>query len=122
MMESIIARSFTVSISIALERSPLTSHSHTYILKAVFAELRHEVKEPESGEPRHPKDDFVKILNVHDAEDEDELVENKVPELVFHVLSKRLESKSKFSGSISKLFWRRLTCCSDILNSPKTIF
>lgn len=83
-MESILARSFTI----ALKTPFLTSHLHTYILEAIFAELSHEVKEPESGEPRHPKDDFVEILNVHDAKDEDELVENEVPELVFHVLWK----------------------------------
>jgi hypothetical protein len=39
-------------------------------------------------EPSHPKDDFVKVLNIHNAENKNELVENKVPEFILHVLKR----------------------------------
>lgn len=58
----------------------------TYVFKAILAKLSHQVEKAERREPRHPKDNLVEILNVDDAKNKDELVENEVPEFVFHVL------------------------------------
>ena len=58
----------------------------TYIFKPVLAELTQQMQEPEQREPRRPLEHFLHILDVHHAEDEDELVEHKVPEAVLHVL------------------------------------
>lgn len=48
------------------------------------------MQEAESWEPWHPKNDFGEVLNVDDAEHEDELVEDEVPEFVFHVLLSKI--------------------------------
>ena len=60
-----------------------------YVFKAILAELGEYVKKAENGEPRAPEHYLLHLLRVHDAKDEDELVEHKVPEFVFHVLQKQ---------------------------------
>lgn len=44
------------------------------------------MEEAEQRKPGAPQKNLVYILDVDDAEDEDELVEDEVPELVFEVL------------------------------------
>lgn len=61
----------------------------THIFKPVLAELPQEVQEADEREPGAPEHHLVHILNVDDAEHEDELVEYVVPELVFDALRLR---------------------------------
>lgn len=58
----------------------------TYIFKAVFAELDHEVEKDQGREPQTPHDHLLHCLHIQDTKDEDELVEDEVPELIFQVL------------------------------------
>ena len=44
------------------------------------------MQKTEDREPRAPQHNLLHLLGVHHSEDEDELVEHKVPEFVFHVL------------------------------------
>ncbi len=57
-----------------------------HIFKAVFAELYHQMKEDEHGEPQTPQHHLLHPLHVQHAKDEDELVEDEVPELIFQML------------------------------------
>lgn len=60
--------------------------AETYIFEAVFAQLDHEVEEDQGGEPQTPHDHLLHRLDVQHSKDEDELVENEVPELILQVL------------------------------------
>jgi len=60
-----------------------------YVFKAILAELCEYVKKAENREPRAPEHYLLHLLRVHDAKDEDELVEHKIPEFVFHMLQKQ---------------------------------
>ena len=64
----------------------ITRGPSTYVFEPVLAELREEMKESEDGEPRRPTNHFIHVLHVHHTEDEDELVEDEIPELVFQPL------------------------------------
>lgn len=44
------------------------------------------MQKPDGGEPRTPEQYFVHVLHIDDAEDEDEFVEDVVPELVLDAL------------------------------------
>ena len=46
------------------------------------------MKKAESREPRHPKYNLMQILNVDNAKHKDELVENKIPKFILHVLKR----------------------------------
>lgn len=63
----------------------------SHVFKAVFAELHHEMQEDEHGEPQTPQHHLLHTLHVQHAEDEDELVEDEVPELIFQMLVNREE-------------------------------
>lgn len=56
------------------------------IFEAVFAELHHQMKEDEHGEPQTPQHHLLHPLHVQHTEDEDELVEDEVPELILQML------------------------------------
>ena len=58
----------------------------THIFKSILAELSEDVEETEDREPGRPEHNLVHLLNVHHTKDEDELVEDEVPELVLDVL------------------------------------
>lgn len=59
---------------------------NTYIFKSVFAKLHHEMEKDQGREPQTPHDHLIHCLDVQYAKDENELVENEVPELIFQVL------------------------------------
>jgi len=61
----------------------------TYIFKAILAQLCKYMQKAENGEPGAPQHYLFHLLGIHNSENEDELVENKVPEFVLHVLQKR---------------------------------
>jgi len=61
----------------------------TYVFKAILAELCKDVQKAKDWEPGTPQHYLLHFLSIHDAENEDELVEHKVPEFVFHVLQKQ---------------------------------
>lgn len=69
----------------------LKSHenSNTHIFKSVFAELHHEVKKDQCGEPQTPHDHLLNCLYVQHPKDEDELVEDEVPEFILKMLVKQ---------------------------------
>ena len=46
------------------------------------------MQKAENREPGTPQHYLFHLLGIHDTENEDELVENKVPEFVLHVLQK----------------------------------
>ncbi len=56
------------------------------------------MKEDEHGEPQTPQHHLLHPLHIQHAEDEDELVEDEVPELIFHMLSDREEHKSRLTS------------------------
>ena len=68
---------------------------NTYVLEAVFAERCHEMQETEQREPGHPAQDLLDVLDIHHSEDEDEFVEDEIPELVFQVLFLRNSQLAK---------------------------
>lgn len=59
---------------------------HTYIFKAVFAKLHHEMEKNQSWEPQAPHDHLLNGLHIQDSKDENEFVEDKVPKFVFEML------------------------------------
>lgn len=61
----------------------------TYIFESIFAELGEQLQEADGREPGTPEDDLIHELHIDDTENEDELVEDEVPKLVFHVLALR---------------------------------
>lgn len=61
-----------------------------YIFKAVFTELHHQMEEDEHGEPQTPEHHLIHPLHIQHTKDEDELVEDEVPELVFQMLLKHM--------------------------------
>lgn len=67
----------------------------TYIFKAVFAELHHEVEEDQGGEPQTPHHHLLHRLHIEHPEDEDELVEDEVPELILQVLEGRGDTREE---------------------------
>ncbi len=69
-----------------------------HIFKAVFAELYHQMKEDEHGEPQTPQHHLLHPLHVQHAKDEDELVEDEVPELIFQMLWDGEEHKSSLTS------------------------
>ncbi len=68
---------------------------NTYIFKSVFAELHHEVEKDQGREPQAPHDHLLHCLHVQHAKNENELVEDKVPELIFEVLRKKKHTQIK---------------------------
>lgn len=58
----------------------------TYIFKSVFAELHHEVEKDQGRKPQTPHDYLLHGLHVQYSKDENELVEDKVPEFILQVL------------------------------------
>lgn len=48
------------------------------------------MKKSNRCEPSNPQHNFVQILNINDAKDEDELVEDKIPKFIFHMLRTKL--------------------------------
>lgn len=67
--------------------------ANTHIFKSVLAELNHQVQKDESGKPEAPHHHLSHRLHVQHTEDENELVENKIPELVFEVLKRERLTK-----------------------------
>lgn len=57
-----------------------------YIFKTVLAKLSMEVQKADDREPGPPHNHSLHALYIDDTEDEDEFVEDKVPELVLDVL------------------------------------
>ena len=55
-------------------------------METIFAELLSQQKCAEDSEPHTPAKHLRNLLHVHHPKDKDELVEDKVPELVPHVL------------------------------------
>lgn len=58
----------------------------TYVFESVFAELAQKMQESEEGKPRAPQQHLVHVLDVDDAENENEFVENEIPKFIFEVL------------------------------------
>lgn len=54
----------------------------THVLKAVLAQRRHEMQKAQQREPGDPAENLLYVLDVHHAEDEDELIEDEIPEFV----------------------------------------
>lgn len=71
-----------------VNRVPMESVS-SYQLETVFAELLSEQESSEEGEPHTPTHHLRHLLHIQHTKHKDELVEDKVPELVPHVLRKR---------------------------------
>lgn len=65
----------------------------THIFKSVLAELNHQVQKDKSSKPEAPHDHLSHCLDIQHTENENELVENKVPELVFEVLQRERFTK-----------------------------
>lgn len=65
---------------------------HTYIFKAVFAELNHEMEKDQGREPQTPHDHLLHCLHVQYSKYENELVEDEVPELILEMLKKNKEN------------------------------
>lgn len=61
----------------------------TYILKPVLTKLRKKMKETQQSKPSRAPHDFIEFLNIQHTKNEDELVENKVPESVLNLLQKK---------------------------------
>ena len=74
---------------------PPVPEGETYIFKAVLAELDHEVEEDQGRKPQTPHDHLLHRLHVQHPKDEDELVEDKVPELILQVLRGRERVRKK---------------------------
>jgi hypothetical protein len=68
------------------------SHSYTttphptHQLEAIFTELLGQGKSAQNSEPHAPAQHLGHLLHIHHTKHKDELVEDKVPELVPHVL------------------------------------
>ena len=58
----------------------------SYVFDSFFCGFEEQLDEAEGGEPGTPEHDLLHRLHVHHAEDENKLVEEKVPEI-------RLEGK-----------------------------
>ena len=65
------------------KRQPLIK---TYIFKAILAELNHKMKKHKSREPEAPHHHFFHCLNIQHTKNEDELVENEIPEFILEML------------------------------------
>lgn len=65
----------------------------TYILKPVLTKLRKKMKETQQSKPSGPPHYFIEFLNIQHTKNEDELVENKVPESVLNLLQKKRYDK-----------------------------
>lgn len=74
----------------------------THIFKSIFAQLSHDVKKTQAREPCDPEHNLMNMLHIHDAKDEDELVEDKVPELVFDVLQIHTKTNQSARGSTTE--------------------
>lgn len=61
------------------------------------------MEKAECWEPRNPKNNFIKILNVDDAEYEDKFVKDKIPKFVLHVLETENEKRREKLGLSSQL-------------------
>ena len=59
---------------------------HTHKLESVFTELLRQQKCSQDSKPHTPAQHLRDLLYIHHPKHEDELVEDKVPELVSHVL------------------------------------
>lgn len=73
-------------------------HYFTHKLKPVLAELFCEQEGAQNGEPNTPAQHIWYLLHIHHAKDKDELVEDKVPELVPHVLVLQVVELAKDEG------------------------
>jgi hypothetical protein len=58
----------------------------THVFKSVFAELNHQMQEDKSSKPEAPHHHFLHSLDIQHSKNENELVENKIPKLVFEML------------------------------------
>lgn len=58
----------------------------SYIFKSLFAKMTPETEESKGSEPGAPKHNLVHVLHVEHAKHKDELVKDKVPELVLEML------------------------------------
>lgn len=58
----------------------------THILEPILAQLPEQMQEADGREPGAPEQHLVHVLHVDDAEHEDELVEDEVPQLVLEPL------------------------------------
>lgn len=61
---------------------PITTHK----LESVFGKLLREQESAQNGKPDAPTEHLWYLLHVHHTKDENEFVEDKVPEFVSHVL------------------------------------
>lgn len=61
----------------------------THIFEPILAQLRMKLQESQHGEPGAPEQHLVHVLHVDDAEHEDELVEDIVPEAILDALRLR---------------------------------
>lgn len=62
----------------------------TYIFKPVLAELNHQMQKYQSSKPEAPHDHFFHCLDIQHTKNENELVENEIPKLVFEVLKRKI--------------------------------
>ena len=62
----------------------------THIFKPVLAELNHQMQKYQSSKPEAPHDHFFHCLDIQHTKNENELVENEIPKLVFEVLKRKI--------------------------------
>ena len=62
-----------------------TIYLFTYIVVSFFAELSSNLKDYENRYEENPSQGILQFLNVDDTKDEDDFVENQVPELIFDI-------------------------------------
>ena len=82
------------------------SWAETHVFEPVLAELHHQMQEHQPGEPEAPHDHLFHRLHIQHTENEDELVENKIPKLVLEVLKRKMFAR--VSTSTANPFKRRL--------------
>ena len=66
----------------------------SYVFDSFFCGFEEQLDEAEGGEPGTPEHDLLHRLHVHHAEDENKLVEEKVPEIRLEVLKITQKSMS----------------------------
>lgn len=62
----------------------------THVFKSVLAELNHQMQKYKSCKPEAPHDHLFHCLDIQHTKNENELVENKIPKLVFEVLKGKI--------------------------------
>ena len=87
------------------------------VFKSVFAELNHQMQEDKSSKPEAPHHHFLHSLDIQHSKNENELVENKIPKLVFEMLS-FTHSKRAEHNTLDKLSHQHQNTASSIHQNP----